>query len=135
MDQNERSLVRDYIRAKHSYTDPVTGCWFVKYNSDKSCYASGIWAGKCRNLHILSAVGFLNHNFGSILRSCHKCDVKACFNPEHLFLATDRENALDAVKKGRNKYRGKGETLNLMIAYELSKILDSLGNNHAARCS
>ena len=32
---------------------------------------------------------------------CHKCDVRSCINPEHLFLATNRENILDASRKGR----------------------------------
>ncbi len=32
----------------------------------------------------------------------HKCDVRACCNPEHLFLGTDVENAGDRHAKGRD---------------------------------
>jgi hypothetical protein len=39
---------------------------------------------------------------------CHRCDVKLCVNPAHLFLGTSRENFLDMVDKRRN---ARGEML------------------------
>lgn len=30
---------------------------------------------------------------------CHKCDVKSCINPEHLFVGTQKENMQDWVDK------------------------------------
>ena len=74
--------------------------------------------------HIFS---YLYHR-GSILQGklvCHTCDVNSCINPDHLWLGTNRDNQLDAVKKGSftrywtparrracsKKYSGKGNPM------------------------
>lgn len=43
---------------------------------------------------------------------CHKCDVRLCLNPEHLFVGTPKDNLHDMMRKGRacpseNKHNAK----------------------------
>lgn len=41
------------------------------------------------------------------MRVLHKCDIRACCNPDHLFLGTDADNAEDMRRKGRSGSQGE----------------------------
>lgn len=49
-------------------------------------------------------------HFGAIPKNklvCHKCDIRNCVNPDHLFLGTQRDNIQDMIQKGRINRAGE----------------------------
>ena len=77
------------------------GCWLWNASKEKGGYGS-FWNGKniCK-AHRYSYELF-REKIPKDLCVLHTCDNRWCVNPEHLWLGTYQDNAIDMVKKGRH---------------------------------
>jgi hypothetical protein len=82
--------------------DTNGGCWFW----------TGSGTGNGYGLISIERKKILAHRFAwqtwrgeipSTLEICHRCDVRPCVNPDHLFLGTRQQNVSDMIAKGRKR--------------------------------
>lgn len=86
-----------------SLTKPSsTGCLEWTRTKTSRGYGCVVFCGKRLNAHRVAWELANNKSPGDLL-VCHRCDNPKCINPEHLFLGTVKENALDCVSKGRHR--------------------------------
>lgn len=123
---------------------PATRFW-SKVKKSEHCWE---WAG-CRNrdgygrfsvgLDEIRAHRFswelANGNIPEGLCVLHRCDNPPCVNPDHLFLGTVQDNAIDAISKGRARIPvlfGKSNPAARLTAAKVRK-MRSLRNSRTMR--
>jgi hypothetical protein len=87
---------------KMGKVDLKTGCW--NWTGGKNSYGYGYLYYKQISMRVarLSAYLYLNFDLKSENFICHKCNNKACFNPEHLYVGTNSTNQYDTVAAGNH---------------------------------
>lgn len=87
--------------------EPKTGCWLWNGYVSKSGYVRFKFRSTMFLAHRVSWILYRGeipkgsgHHGICVL---HKCDVRKCVNPDHLFLGTQSDNVQDCIKKKRHR--------------------------------
>jgi hypothetical protein len=112
---NERTVARITARVVvHS-----TGCWLWKGFVHKTGYGMTSYRGQNSRVHRvmwLAAKGPIPPK----MDVCHRCDVRHCCNPDHLWLGTRSQNLQDMVDKGRGPCGAKAARTHCHRGHPLS---------------
>lgn len=87
---------------RHVSPEPNTGCWLWTGLLNRKGYGVLGQArdGKNEAAHRVSHRLFVGPTPPGLF-VCHRCDVRHCVNPAHLFLGSHKDNMRDMVEKGR----------------------------------
>lgn len=98
-------ITKELIESR-SIPEPNSGCWLWEKAVDRGGYGVVRPDYDLLRAHRLS-YEIYNGKADERLYVLHRCDVRCCVNPDHLFLGTHADNMQDMVRKGRGKYECK----------------------------
>lgn len=92
-------LSKDFLLSRRKINED--GCWLYMGAQTSEGYGTVKSQQKDYRVHRLAAHYWLGLDLeNKLIYACHKCDVKLCFNPDHLFIGDNKSNQIDARNKG-----------------------------------
>lgn len=84
--------------------EPISGCWLWIGGISNTGYGMiGINGKRTKAAHRISWEIYRGH-IPPDLWVLHKCDVRCCVNPDHLYLGTAKNNVHDLMKRGNPRF-------------------------------
>lgn len=108
MMSSEIELLRRRLLSAAS-PEPTSGCWLWTKSVGNSGYGKLRIGNRDVGAHRASFAAFNGAIPGG---ACvlHSCDVRACINPQHLFIGSHSDNSKDMVRKGRHTCPARTKT-------------------------
>lgn len=89
-------------RVKKGCVVDAAGCWLWQGNLSLKGYGQTNYRTKTIPIHRFMYKIVNKIELSTKQYVCHRCDVRNCCNPEHLFIGTQFDNMADSVRKGRH---------------------------------
>ncbi len=81
--------------------EPNSGCWLWTGSTGTAGYPYFSYKGKTYSMHRLMWQFKNGRQLTKPEFICHKCDVRCCINPAHMFVGSHSDNMRDMLRKRR----------------------------------
>lgn len=114
---------------------PFSGCWIWMGSLDKGRYGQLTYRGTPMRAHRASYESHFNPAVRPMV-ICHKCDVRECVNPDHLYSGSYKDNRRDMLERSgwKHPYGQRNECSRGHPYVEGSFRIDSDGSRACKTC-
>ena len=98
------------IRIQNNITISDKDCWLLPPHKGCNGYAKLLVKGVHKRAHRVAYEAFVGPIPEGML-VLHRCDIRHCVNPKHLFVGTAKQNTQDMIEKGRARFVGRPKKL------------------------